>query len=282
MPIIFNSSNFVVASGNTFTYNFPTSATFVQGDQVAVSLVSIYNSTFNISSSLGNNTCQLIFNSATPVVVNVTFPNGYYACSDLNYYIQGVCINNSLYCTDSKNNNIYFLELVVAPVNYAIQLNCYPIPTSAQATTLGYSQAPGATWAYPSVAQTAQLNITSNFSNIIGFAQGTFPSVIGAIEASFQSSICPVLSPVSCYMLTSNIINDPLSSPNNMMYSLPINASFGNLISSPNSQLIWQNIQPNTYNYITIQFYDQLLNRLNILDTDVVINLVIRRVNDRN
>ena len=281
MPIMFNSSNYVANSTNTFTYNFPTSATFTQGDQVALSLISMYNSTFNISSALGNNTCTIIFNSATPITVNVTFPDGNYACSDLNYYLQGIMIANNLYVTNAQNLNVYFLELVIAPVYYAIELNCYPLCTSAQATTLGYTQPSGASWSYPSVAQVCQLNITSNLSSIIGFTQSTFPSSIGTAEVSFLSSVCPVISPVSCYMLTCNLINDPLSSPNNMFYSVPINASFGNLISTPSNQLVWNNIQPNTYNSITIQFYDQLLNKLNIRDIEVVINLVIRRLSDR-
>ena len=106
MPIIINSANFVAGSGNTFMYTFPNYATFQDGDHVAVSLVSMYNSTFNITASRGNNTCQIIFNCATPITINVVFPDGYYSCSDLNYYLQNVMIANNLYCVNAQNNNV--------------------------------------------------------------------------------------------------------------------------------------------------------------------------------
>ena len=53
--ILINSSNFVLGSNNKFVYNLPTSWKSENGDQLGVGGVSLYNSTFNITSNRNNN-----------------------------------------------------------------------------------------------------------------------------------------------------------------------------------------------------------------------------------
>ena len=74
--IIINSTNYVAGSGNEFVYTFPSSVKFADGDQVGLQSIAIYNSTFNVSSSLGNNTITLAWNAATPTSYTFTIPDG--------------------------------------------------------------------------------------------------------------------------------------------------------------------------------------------------------------
>ena len=149
--LIINSSNYVTGSGNKFVYRFPNTVSFQAGSSIGVSSISMYNSTFNIESSRGNNVINIIWLGTTYIL---TFEDGYYSVSDINFRIQQFCILNNLYVTSNSGANIvYFIELVVNSVRYSTQINVYAIPTEATALSLGYTKATGI-WSYPSIAAT--------------------------------------------------------------------------------------------------------------------------------
>jgi hypothetical protein len=54
---------------------------------VSIVSCSIYNNTFNISSSYGNNTITISWLGTNYAY---TFPDGYYSVSDLNSYVQAL------------------------------------------------------------------------------------------------------------------------------------------------------------------------------------------------
>ena len=152
------NTSYVANSTNTFIYNLPSSARFTNKSRCGLVSLSVYNSTFNITQSRGNNTVTFIWNASTPVSYTWTIADGYYSASDLNSWLQSQMYSNNFYTTSNNGTNvIYFYEIVQNSVRYSIRLNSYYIPTSANATTLGYSQPSGATWAYPASNKTPQL-----------------------------------------------------------------------------------------------------------------------------
>ena len=96
--LIINSSNYVTGSGNKFVYRFPNTVSFHAGSSIGVSSISMYNSTFNIESSRGNNVINIIWLGTTYIL---TFEDGYYSVSDINFRIQQFCILNNLYVTSN-------------------------------------------------------------------------------------------------------------------------------------------------------------------------------------
>lgn len=280
--IVLNSSDYVANSGNTYTYSLPQTYKSNVGDQIGVSSVSIYNSTFNITAARGNNTIQLIWNAATPVTYTFTLNDGYYSISDLNNFLQQQMILNNLYCTiNGASQNVYFAELQINSVRYAVSLNLYYLPTTANATTLGYSKPAGATWNFPATNSTLQVTINSAFGNLIGQNAGSYPSTISSANVQFISTKTPVISPIDSYILTCNLINNPFSIPNNVFFTLPITSSLGSLIISNSSEIVYSDIAPNTYGQIVIQLYDQLFNKLTINDFSLTITLSIRLAGEK-
>ena len=59
--LIINSSNYISGSGNRFVYHFPNTVSFQAGSSIGMSSVSMYNSTFNIECSRGNNIINIIW-----------------------------------------------------------------------------------------------------------------------------------------------------------------------------------------------------------------------------
>ena len=274
--LVINSSNYVVGSNNKYVYRFPNSINFEVGSSIGLSSISIYNSTFNIEKSRGNNTIQIIWLGTTYTLV---IDDGYYNVSDLNFRIQQFCILNNLYLTSNGGSNIiYFIELAMNSVRYSVQLNLYAIPTEQQALVLGYSKV-GSTWNYPLAAITPQLNILSQtFGNLIGLTFGLYPLTPQSTTQSFLSTTTPIISPVNSYVMTCNLLNSKYSIPNTSFYSLPINGSLGSLITSNVTSIVYNSINPQFYNEIVITFFDQYFNPLILHDFDCTITLAIREV----
>ena len=276
--VIINSKNYVANSNNTFNYVLPTDCVFESTSKVGLQAIYMYNSTFNISSRIGNNTFQIIWNANTTTTYNITIPDGYYSGSDLNYYIQSQFVANNLYMTSNNGTNFeYFTEILVNSIRYAFQINTYNLPTASQATTLGFSMPSGATWSLPTVSCSPQIILCSGLGVLLGFNNAlTYPflSTIGS-DQTYLSDSTPIISPVNSYLLTLNLINSNLSIPTNIFYSIPLNVSFGSLISIGNSNIIYNQISPGRYRNFSIQFLDQTYNPLYLNDTEVVIVLSI-------
>ena len=274
--IAITNTSYVENSENTYIYKLPASVKFTNKSKVGLVSFSVFNSTFNVTASRGNNTVTFIWPSATPVTTTWTIPNGYYSASDLNSWLQSQMYSNNLYVTANNGTNIiYFYEIVQNSVRYSIQLNSYYLPTSANATTLGYSLPSGATWAYPATNKTPQLTFGTAFGSLIGMTAQTYPATVQSTNQSQISTITPIISPVNSYILTCNLINSKYSIPSNVFFSLPLNGSLGQLISYVAPSVVYSDIAPNTYSTIVIQMYDQNFNKLELKDNEIVLTLAI-------
>ena len=273
--LVINSSNYVIGSNNKFVYRFPNTQTFEAGSSIGLSSISIYNSTFNIEKNRGNNVIQIIWLGTTYTII---IDDGYYNVSDLNFRIQQFCILNNLYLLSNGGSNIiYYVELAMNSVRYSIQLNLYAIPTLAQALILGYSLPPTANWTFPLVTTTPQFNILSQtFGNLIGLNFGIYPVTTQNSTQSFLSTTTPIISPVNSYVMTCNLLNSKYSIPNTTFFSLPLSGSLGTLITSNVSTVVFNTINPQSYNDIVITFFDQYFNPLILHDFDCTITLAIK------
>ena len=278
--VIINSSNSNPIKPSEFTYPFPTSgAQFTDGDQVAVSSISLYYSWFNITDEKKNNVFQYRWYHATGSVLRtVTIPDGFYTAGDLNEYLQSVMISNGDYTTNSSGDNIYFGQISENPTAYAIQLDCFVIPDPATATGLGYTLPPnGLGW--PVASSTFEFVILSNaFQNIIGFNAGTYPPAPLSVVYSAISNFTPQVSPVNTILLSCSLCNNQYSDPSNIIFAFSPSGQFGeSLIPSINS-LVWNQIQRGTYQNCVIEFLDQNYNPIKLNDVNLVVQLVFRNV----
>jgi len=269
--IILTSTNYI---GNvTFYYKFRSEMKCpddIAG--VAMSNISFYNNTFNISSNYGNNTLTLNWLGTNYTMI---FPNGYYGASGINAFFQSFCYQNNLYMTsNSGNNTVYFIECVTNSVQYALQLDMYAIPTAAQATALGYTLPSGATWSLPATASTPQLTIPAAFGSLLGLSAGTYPSTVQTSTQNFISTTTPIISPVNTYVFTISLINNPYANTlNQVLSAVPLTASFGSLVSYSPPNTVFQDIYAGKYTDMTIKVFDQNMSPLQLNDSEFVINL---------
>jgi hypothetical protein len=283
-PLILNSNNVVPNGfGDTYIYRFPTGSVNFDGDAVAIGSISLYYSWYNITSATtgsgyNNNEFQYVWYSAgVPVTITVTLPDGAYEIDDLNAYLQFVMVNNNHYLVDGGGNFVYYLEFVANTTYGRVQFNSYPIPTALPG---GWAAPPGFT--FPAVASTPQIIIsaTNNFGKVIGFPAGTYPALTQATTYSQLSPLTPQITDINSLIVSCNLLNNKFSVPNTLLYSFaPRLSNFGSLIVEQPANLQFCEIQDGSYTFIEVEFRDQNLNRVQILDTNLVILLLIAKKN---
>lgn len=278
--IIINGNNVVANTLNdTYKYTFPNGAVNFSNDQIAVASISMYFSWFNITSATtasryNNNTYQYIWtDGGGSTTYTVTMPDGYYEVKDLNAFLQYTMVQNGHYLIDSNSDFVYYLEMVVNPTYYGVQVNSYPLPTALPG---GWSNPAGIV--FPAVASTPQLVIlpTNNFGKVIGFNAGTYPAAVQATNYSVLSQFSPQITPINSIIMTCNLLNNIYANPNTLLYSFnPRGTAFGDLISINAPQFAFVDIVDGQYTDLQIQFFDQNLNRIYINDANLVVLLVI-------
>ena len=96
--IVFNQNNIVQNGLNSeLVYKFPNSVIF-KDKYIAVSSISMFYSWFNILNTYNNNILTYTWTSGTTTTVyTINIPNGIYEISDINNYIQFICIQNGTF-----------------------------------------------------------------------------------------------------------------------------------------------------------------------------------------
>lgn len=153
-----------------------------------------------------------------------------------------------------------------------------PIPTSLPSGTTV-----GGPWSLPSQPTTPQLVINPGFGALIGFSAGTYPNVpqsaIYQVNGSSTGANAPcdpvTLISLNCSLVQSNNYNTFSSS----IWSIsPASVQYGSWISVILPTKSWFAVQPifNCSN-IVLSFTDQNNQPLQINDTNIVVNLHLRR-----
>ena len=269
--IMLTSSNYI--GNSTFKYYFRT--TLKSPDDicaVAISNIEFYNMSYNITASNGNNFITLNWLGTD---YSITFSDGYYSATDMNSQIQAFCYLNNLYVTSSDGKIGYFVEIVENAPLYKIQLNMYAIPTSTQATTLGYTLPTSATWTFPSTASTPQLTMNSYFGKLIGFYADTYPIISVSTSQSYVSTFTPTISPINSYIFTCGMINNPYGTLSDHIATVALTNSLGSIVQHTPAALIPHDIYGGQYQSFTITLYDQNYNLLQINDEEFNITLAL-------
>jgi hypothetical protein len=291
--LILNSSNVVAGSGNSkFLYNFPNGGYTFKDDIIALQSISMYFSSFNITTSYNNNSFSYIWIDGT--TNNVVIPDSFLQVADINAYFQSVMVANKHYLVSSSGSYVYLLELVINQSRYAVQLNSFLLSTSI-ATTTGWTKPAGSTWLIPTPTAPAVgilpylvVPANNNFGALIGFSAGQYPA--GAITGtppnqvqtpayttsqSVLSSTAPQITPYSSFLVYCSLVNNRAVIPSSLIYSFtPTDSTFGALQTfGPNAELGWNKIVDGQYTAFVIEFRDQLGNPISFQDPNTLITL---------
>lgn len=275
--LILTQQNVVAGSNNTvLEYNLPGGGIDVKrGTTIALSSITMYNSTPNISVSYNNNSFSYTWINGNTYPVNIV--DGFYEISNLNDYLHQTMLVNKHYLLEiSTNKFVWFLTMAVNTSTYKIDVVAFPM-NSTTYLPANYTNPDPSNWTVPATNQNPQLVVAANaFRNIIGFSAGTFPtSNTIAATTTTSSTVIPQVSPLSSYLLKCSLVNNNYSIPNSLIYSFPPSGNFGGqFIVAPN-QMSFIDCQVGYYNNILVSITDQNDRGVVLLDPNMTILLVI-------
>jgi hypothetical protein len=282
--IILNQSNIVQGSNNSsLLYNFPNSVKF-SNHQIAVQSVSLYYSWTNINSlTLKNNTFSYSWIvGVTSTTYTITIPDGLYEIADINAFLQFRMIMNGTYLINTTSQNVYYVELLVNPNTYSINIITYPVPTSLPvgwtAPTANPATGAAAYVGYPTTTFNPVVTIPANFNLIVGYAANFATLVntgVGTI-LTYTSSVSPQVQPNPNALVSISNISNIYASPSSVIYNVTPDVGFGELIKSVPSEYAFNDLIRGTINSLLVRLIGQDGNSLNILDNNIVILLLIR------
>jgi len=270
-----NTSHYVPTTGR-YRLNLGQTVNF---SHCKMSLVSsnVYNSTYNIRESYGNNKIGIKWINNT--IYQFTIEDGTYSLSDLNAYLESKMYENDLYVVitaTSKPN--YFIKIQENPVLYGCHFIISYVPNSSEATTLGYTKPVGASWNFPSTSVTPQLLLmSSGMQKLLGFDELIYPPYpIQNDNYEIVSPVSPQLSPVFNYMVCCNLLNNKLGmvGSNQLFFQIPVKNGIGEMIEfNPNFKLDL----PCTgqHDFIELWLTDELFQKLEYRDKDISVCFVL-------
>lgn len=287
--LVMNQSNLLAdGNNNTFIYRFPNSVSF-PSHEIAIQNITMYYSWSNINPSpLANNVFQYtwVVGGGPPTTYTVTIPEGLYEITDINYYLQFTFINNGTYLINDAGQNVYYIQLVVNPNRYAVQINTFPVPTVLPTgwTAPVANPATGALgWVgFPTTTFNPQIILPANFNEVLGYTANFTTSLNTGLgtNLSYLSSTSPQVQPnSSIYFAISNIANK-YAIPNSIIYSISPSVAFGEQITESPPQFAWNKLLSGTYNEIRLQILGINNQPIKILDPNMTIVIVIRDTKD--
>jgi hypothetical protein len=313
-----NSKNIIEGTGNSqLRYDFPAgSITLTEGDQVALSSVSMYNSVFNITAALGNNTLKYTWVDGS--VKTVTIIDGFYDVDGLNDYLHQIMLNNGHYLIENSTGNfVWFITIQINVTIYAIQIQTYPMNTTNYVigTTGGTYKLPTFTgsmtaWVIPTANITPYIEIQANaLRTTLGFTAGFYSgttvsgsmtltentiTATGLFSPPAQTQVTtytsiqtmtsqntPQITSLTSYLMTCSLINNNYSIPNTLISAFPPSSAFAEQFVFAPNQMAFIDCQAGAYSSFTIQFFDQNLRQIEMEDNQIVIMLVIRSKNEK-
>jgi hypothetical protein len=211
--------------------------------------------------------------SSAPTTYQVVIPDGIYEIQDLNNFLQYTMINNGTYYVNADGLNVYYIEFLLNPTLYAVQINTYPQITSLPT---GWTNPGGLALSTTNINPT--ITLPANFNSILGFTAGYTtpqPAVAGTIF-SVLSSVAPQVQPNPSLFLTMNCIQNVYAIPSSIIYAITPTTATGTQIADRPYQYSWNKLLAGTYNQLRIQLLGTDLGGINILDPNMTIILLIR------
>lgn len=282
--IINLTGKYIVQNGynNVLRYEFPNSSVNFKDTEIAISNIQMYNSQFNIHANQYNNNKFTIEmpTGATTTLINITLNDGYYSYTDINKYIMLQLIASGAYLIDNNNNNVFYIQLSANQTYYAAQIDLSPVPTALPVgwtrPTTGFYSAGGS--GLPSTSYVPRIIVPQSFNNIIGFSTGTFPASAQTTSQTFISTITPQINPVSNYIVRCNLINNPFSTPPDVITSFTSQGtSIGQVIDVQPNEYAWLAVADGVRPYIEVIIVDQNERFVKFQDPSINIQILVRQ-----
>lgn len=258
--IISNGMPQTVFASDKLTYILNSPLNLGGGKLISLRQANFFKSWKNITSALGNNQFNYIFNS---VNFSVILTDGYYSYDDISNYFNTTMFSRGQYLLDTLGNPVYFISLSVNPIYYTIDLQTIQIPSALTGAYAGFTNPNAITLD----GFGPQFILNAGTSSLFGFPAASYPSTQLTVGSYFRSTSVPNIDTTTTVLINCNLIdNQDTSFPNVIGVVNHTNFRSGELITYQLTRDMWQRSYRSVFQRIEIYFTNQLGQRLNLSD----------------
>lgn len=261
--LVLNSLNFDETTPNRMILNLPNGAE-LQNMNVSLQSASIPFSWRNVTAARANNSVSYLWNG---VPFTIVIPDGFYSVAELSEYIHFVQFDNGHYLVNDTGANVFFLSLAVNAVYYRITLTLTAVPA---VLPVGWTNPAGV--ALNGLAPQFRVDDT-RFGALIGFSVGTYPAVQGG-ATELNGDLVPNVTVFSAISISCNLVNNRFQN-NQSLYTFVPSGSYGSYISIEPINPVLFEVRSQNYDFVELQFRDQLGAPLVMIDHDITVSLLL-------
>ena len=278
-----NSTNVANSLNNMYQYQFKNGAFEVPANaEMMITSFQIPYSWYNITSRYNNNSFKIYWpNGAVGnyTAYTLTLDDGFYTVNALNARIQQFCIEKGMYLTDGSGNNVYYVSITPNSTAYANQIITKLVPLSlptgfVQPTDPAFAGYPVTTKRPPYIEI-----LSNNFGKYLGFTAGNY-GITKTADYNVLSNLIPQASTVNSLLVKCSLVNNGCSNQSDILDAFAIGGSsggtFGGNLNYTNNIEKWVRISEGRYNNFIVTITDQNNNDISILDSNLLINFLIR------
>lgn len=267
---------------SSYTYTFPNGGYRFQDDMIALSSFSNFNSTVNISASLGNNLLNYGWPTGPPsngiISCSNTIPDGNYTISQLNAFFQSCMYARGQYFITTTGNITYCMVLSYEPSTQRVYLNTYNLNVNEfplNQFTIPPTPQGQIAWVRGTNTPYLDLLIDGTFRQLIGFAPANYPSSISSPSSIFSGTQQPEIVAIKTININCSLVNNRTSIPNNLLYAFaPSENMLSQNLYQPQANFVWVKIKDGVYNEFKIELRNSL-NNTQIVQSNPQMTLVL-------
>jgi hypothetical protein len=188
----------------------------------------------------------------------------------LSIWLQQYFIDQRLFLTDASSNNIYFMSFTQNINYYANQIITRQVATTGLTAPSGFPFP-------PTPFRSPYIEVLNNdFTKLIGLTPGNYGRDLSG-NLSQLSNITPQASTVISLVVKCSLVNNNVSNASDVVDAFAIsNGRFAENLNYNNNIEKWVRISPGNYSNFIVTIVDQNLQDINIIDSNLLINFLIR------
>lgn len=241
----------------------------MKGKQVALAYLGLYYSWRNITVNFNNHLLQ--YRWVDGVVYDVNMSDGFYTINEISDFLHFVMNKNGHYVLDANGQPIYAIQFETNPTYYCTTFDMFAVVVPSGGSN------PNAIPA-PQLGLVPQIIIPTNgICDILGVNAGEYPSAPATTATySFNGQNVPQVSPITTINVACNLVKNGMNRYQRVLYQFAPTTGYGSYISIASIFPIFYDILDGSYDTISLTFYDQRYQNIEIIDPSITATLLIK------
>jgi hypothetical protein len=246
-------------------------------DRLSIESFQLYNSFYNIKKEYNNHQLKYTWINGESMII--TFPDSYQSPEQFDFYIKQKLIEkNWFYYNKEKTDYLFCHDFDIISSIYSHRISLFYFPDQTLFTQRKFQKPDNVNWAVPNTKKHVKIELLGNLYKYFGTNTTIFPKPEdenGGTNLFYDSDFVPEVLIVDYINIHSNLIESQYNIESDYLTTVKIDSAFGDMITLKNNLEHKLNIKSGSYQFITIVIKDDSFNNIELIDSQMNINLII-------